>query len=105
MNDSRAFYLALLFGAVMAMVAVLSIGLAPVPGSNVIVFVSPFSELSAFHAIAAADGELVTGGFSSWTAIAAPRIQDSADFVSRLYGKGAFLVLDASAALACLQFI
>lgn len=101
MSEKKAFFLAMLFGAVMAVTAAL-FALQPKAGSSVVVLTSPFAPSTAFGAVIKADGALIAEGLRSFVAIAAPPEGDKGDFVHRLYTEGALLVLDGSAVVACL---
>lgn len=73
----------------------------PKQGSHVAVILAPWEEsISAPVVIAQANATIVRADPKPWLAIAS---DDGTGVVSRLYGAGAFLVLDASFVTACLR--
>jgi hypothetical protein len=88
--------LALAFGLTAPAIALL----APRSGQPVAVFSWSTDDGGAATIAARAHGDLVAAGRTQRIVIAQ---SSEADFISRLYAAGALLVLDASAATACLS--
>lgn len=92
---------AVVFMFVAATAGVLATTLQPVRGEPVAVIVAPSSKLhDAVSVLAAADGELVATGAYPFVLIAR---SDQPDFARRLRAAGAWLVVDARLARACLS--
>jgi len=96
---TRDFAIAGLF-AVLAAILPAALALAPKPGAPVAVIAFPWADDgAALRIVAAAQGDLIAaprhGGIAIATSLAA-------DFVARLYGAGAALVIDGAVLAGCL---
>ncbi|MEM1398693.1 MAG: hypothetical protein AAGF58_02375 [Pseudomonadota bacterium] len=100
MSERASFFLALTFG-VLAIIGIATVSAIPRPSEPVAVLASPFdrTDPKALEVIAMAEARIISLGGADWIALAAA---DGPDLVDRLYGAGAFLVLDARFAAACL---
>ncbi|HEY7386425.1 MAG TPA: hypothetical protein VH743_22410 [Beijerinckiaceae bacterium] len=84
--------------SVLCLLGPLALALSPRDGEAVAVLAMPWPGASASATVAAADGRLLDLVANQLLAIA---VDDSPEFVSRLYGAGALLVIDARAAAFC----